>query len=275
MVAMPKGGHHCRLTLVDDVVTDISILSDSLSHGGTGGSSIEPVAPLHNCYSNGITAAENGVVHGSVANGCSIPTKDGSYFLCLVDSEQHRLQELCHQTEHHLLMSEVAVSDEVEGRIRAAIGKANLLMSQKFRQFRELCHKNLCETNDAEPFPTTDGDLAGFWDMVLLQVADVDRLFDDINRLRLNNWQPEVTTTICGSESNTVVSPTSKTAATKGRSALRHGRTNQVTPPVKSTRSEQSIRSREEARSRLMAAKMAGRQRKASDSDKDVEIFVS
>ena len=62
---------------------------------------------------------------------------------------------------------------------------------------------------------------------------------------------------------------------TKGRMTPRTARPSQTPPTVKSTASELSSRSRQEARQRLAAAKLAGRQRKASDSDKDVEIFVS
>ena len=39
-----------------------------------------------------------------------------------------------------------------------------------------------------EPFQTTDADLAGFWDMVLLQVADVDGMFTELDELRRHNW---------------------------------------------------------------------------------------
>lgn len=40
-----------------------------------------------------------------------------------------------------------------------------------------------------EKFPTTAEDLQGFWDMVMLQVYNVDDLFRDIERYRANNWE--------------------------------------------------------------------------------------
>jgi len=64
-------------------------------------------------------------------------------------------------------------------------------------------------------------------------------------------------------------------AGSRGRATSRTGRPSPSVPTIKSTRSEQSARCRQEARQRLAAAKLAGRQRKASDSDNDVEIFVS
>jgi Guanylate-kinase-associated protein (GKAP) protein. len=42
--------------------------------------------------------------------------------------------------------------------------------------------------NSEELFPTTSEDLAGFWDMVMLQVDHVNRLFEEITTLRAANW---------------------------------------------------------------------------------------
>lgn len=42
--------------------------------------------------------------------------------------------------------------------------------------------------NCDEPFPTTGEDLAGFWDMVNIQVEHVKSLFHEIQTLRNNGW---------------------------------------------------------------------------------------
>lgn len=39
-----------------------------------------------------------------------------------------------------------------------------------------------------EPFPTTGQDLAGFWDMVTIQVDHVRSMFGEIQKLKENNW---------------------------------------------------------------------------------------
>lgn len=39
--------------------------------------------------------------------------------------------------------SKVEACEELTGKIRAATGKARLLLAQKFEQFAGLCHKNL------------------------------------------------------------------------------------------------------------------------------------
>lgn len=50
-----------------------------------------------------------------------------------------------------------------------------------------LCHKNISQV-PGEPFPTTAEDLQGFWDMVMLQVTQVDQLFSEIDSYRANGW---------------------------------------------------------------------------------------
>ncbi|KAH1015123.1 hypothetical protein HUJ05_012901 [Dendroctonus ponderosae] len=44
-----------------------------------------------------------------------------------------------------------------------------------------------------EAFPITNQDLQGFWDIVMLQVDQVDKIFEDINTLRQNNWIEDTT----------------------------------------------------------------------------------
>ena len=105
----------------------------------------------------------------------------------ILDDEKRRLGHLIGQAETYLLDASVTCSEELTGRIRAAIGKCKLLLAQKFEQFAGLCRKNLTQASD-EAFPTTGQDLAGFWDMVNIQVQHIDSLFNEIQQLRDNNW---------------------------------------------------------------------------------------
>lgn len=56
-----------------------------------------------------------------------------------------------------------------------------------------ICFLGLCLTSmnqiPGEKFPTTNEDLQGFWDMVMLQVDHVDSLFKEIEIFRANNWK--------------------------------------------------------------------------------------
>lgn len=46
-------------------------------------------------------------------------------------------------TEQELELHGSEMTEEIRGKVLAAIGKARLLVSQKIQQFRGLCHKNI------------------------------------------------------------------------------------------------------------------------------------
>jgi hypothetical protein len=50
-----------------------------------------------------------------------------------------------------------------------------------------LCHENLKPSEDGPQ--TLAGDLQGFWDMMMLQVDNIDASFDDLRQCRENGWQ--------------------------------------------------------------------------------------
>lgn len=69
-------------------------------------------------------------------------SRDGRWFLMKVDDTCDEIRKRIKQTES-LMEKESAISDEVEGKVRAVIGKAELLMAKKLNQFRELCLHNI------------------------------------------------------------------------------------------------------------------------------------
>merc|ERR1712158_287196 len=84
------------------------------------------------------------------------------------------------------------IPEEVRDSILAAVGKAKLLMSQKLVQFRGLCDKNIAAMDpnaEPDPFVPTSEDLAGFWDMVYIQVEHIHFLFAELRELRSNGWK--------------------------------------------------------------------------------------
>ena len=58
----------------------------------------------------------------------------------------------------------------VLGEIRSTIGKAQLLIDQRFKQFSGLVDN--CEFGSGEK-ETNPSDLTGFWDMIFFQVAKI------------------------------------------------------------------------------------------------------
>uniref|UniRef100_A0A8C6AQJ8 DLG associated protein 1 n=1 Tax=Monodon monoceros TaxID=40151 RepID=A0A8C6AQJ8_MONMO len=133
---------------------------------------------------------------------------------------------------------------------------AQLLMAQKFYQFRELCEENL--NPNAHPRPTSQ-DLAGFWDMLQLSIENISMKFDELHQLKANNWKQ--------------MDPLDK----KERRAPPPVPKKPAKGPAPLIR-ERSLESsqRQEARKRLMAAKRAAsvRQNSATESAESIEIYI-
>ncbi|XP_076156133.1 disks large-associated protein 2 [Alosa pseudoharengus] len=186
--------------------------------------------------------------------------RDGSFFMTLLHAETKKMEGWCKEMEAEA--EENDLSEEILGKIRSAVGSAQLLMSQKFQQFYWLCQQNLDPS--AMPRPTSQ-DLAGFWDLLQLSIDDVTSKFDELQRIKSNDWRP-------------VESPEKKVCAEDW----------QLPPPVpkKILRARSGVtreksldlpdRQRQEARRRLMAAKRAAsfRQNSVSERADSIEIYI-
>uniref|UniRef100_A0A3Q3SKC4 Discs, large (Drosophila) homolog-associated protein 4b n=1 Tax=Mastacembelus armatus TaxID=205130 RepID=A0A3Q3SKC4_9TELE len=126
----------------------------------------------------------NTTVHQSGGGG-TLCRRDGHWFLKLLQAETGRMEGWCQQMEQETKDNQL--SEEVLGKVRSAVGSAQLLMSQKFQQFRGLCEQNL--NVNANPRPTAQ-DLAGFWDLLQLSIEDISLKFDELYHLKSNDWQP-------------------------------------------------------------------------------------
>ncbi|XP_035475470.1 disks large-associated protein 1 isoform X2 [Scophthalmus maximus] len=190
------------------------------------------------------------------AVGRSVCPRDGRWFLKLLQAETERMEGWCRQMEQDEMENEL--SDEILGKIRSAVGSAQLLMSQKFQQFRELCEENL--NPSAHPRPISQ-DLAGFWDMLQLSIENISLKFDELHQLKANNWKPLTPPEI---QERRMPPPVPKKPK-KGH------------PPLARDRSlESNERQRLEARKRLLAAKRAAsvRQSSATESADSIEIYI-
>ncbi|KAJ1066855.1 hypothetical protein K5549_020236, partial [Capra hircus] len=110
--------------------------------------------------------------------------RDGAWFLKLLHTETKRMEGWCKEMEREAEENDLV--EEVLGKIRSAVGSAQLLMSQKFQQFYWLCQQNMDPS--AMPRPTSQ-DLAGYWDMLQLSVQDVSMKFDELHQLKLSDWK--------------------------------------------------------------------------------------
>uniref|UniRef100_A0A3B5LAE4 Discs, large (Drosophila) homolog-associated protein 1b n=1 Tax=Xiphophorus couchianus TaxID=32473 RepID=A0A3B5LAE4_9TELE len=115
----------------------------------------------------------------------SVCQRDGRWFLKLLQAETDRMEGWCRQME--LDQRENELPEDILEKMRTAVGSAQLLISQKFQQFRELCEENL--NLSIHPRPVAS-DLAGFWDMLQLSIENISLKFDELHQLRANNWRP-------------------------------------------------------------------------------------
>lgn len=107
----------------------------------------------------------------------------GSYFINLVNLECDEIKKLITQVECLLPIA----PEYGQARIQAIVGKSNLLMSQKIKQFLGLCESNIsCALNDVSR--PKNNDLEGFWDMVRIQVDQVKTEMKAIIELSNNGW---------------------------------------------------------------------------------------
>ncbi|XP_043086020.1 disks large-associated protein 4 isoform X2 [Puntigrus tetrazona] len=201
-----------------------------------------------------------GSVNGALEQpGASACLRDGRWFQKLLQAETERMEAWCQQMEQET--RDKQLSEEVLGKVRSAVGCAQLLMSQKFQQFQGLCEQNLDAS--AQPRPTAQ-DLAGFWDLLQLSIEDISMKFDELHLLRSNDWKMSE----------------NQDKKEEKKSAPSH--TPKKTVKVKTTggkeKSGDSVadKQRQEARKRLMAAKRAvsERQNSATESAESIEIYV-
>lgn len=189
----------------------------------------------------------------------SVCQRDGRWFLKLLQAETDRMEGWCRQME--LDQQENDLPEDILGKMRSAIGSAQLLMSQKFQQFRELCEENL--NPNAHPRPVAS-DLAGFWDMLQLSIENISLKFDELHQIRANNWRP-------------LDPPERKERRLPPPVPKKPPKGPHHHPPLARDRSlESSEKQRQEARKRLMAAKRAAsvRQNSATESADSIEIYI-
>ncbi|XP_078699870.1 uncharacterized protein LOC144926733 [Branchiostoma floridae x Branchiostoma belcheri] len=155
-------------------------MTPSLPEEGPDAAAAEDVPPMEDANQLIQPAGDN--MHGTEQE----EAHDVPYFRRLLVSQTERLTGLCRTWEE--TVTQDGLTEEVQGQIRTTIGQAQLLMDQRFKQFSGLVDN--CEFNTGEK-ETTCTDLQGFWDMVYFQVEDVDKKFDDLEKLKARNWEPE------------------------------------------------------------------------------------
>ncbi|XP_058054966.1 uncharacterized protein LOC131206435 [Anopheles bellator] len=109
-----------------------------------------------------------------------------NFYYNKVECERNRLEELCNRFGAGLEFEEL--NDHCKGLILAAQGQTNILIHKKLTKFRELIEHYEKKWDDRK---VRHDDLDGFWQMVSLDLENLDKRFAELQRLKDNNWQEE------------------------------------------------------------------------------------
>eukprot|EP00118_Oscarella_pearsei_P004304 m.18178 g.18178 ORF g.18178 m.18178 type:complete len:239 (+) comp27611_c0_seq4:51-767(+) len=136
-------------------------------------------------------------------------------FLSIADKEKERLENTCKCYEPYLKSDRLSEDGTVlslstppysslrffltvQGLLRVTVGKARLLVKEKFEQFRKLCERTTSPLPPPTPIvcvglPSSmkpkPEDLAAFWDLVRFQINDIDKNFDQLDEMKRNGWK--------------------------------------------------------------------------------------
>ncbi|XP_060529566.1 uncharacterized protein LOC132703994 isoform X2 [Cylas formicarius] len=141
--------------------------------------------------SRGKKSARNEFHRRSCSNNISVsdkytsPKAGAKYFSNKLELEIERIELMCEEWRHYLASPDIPVV--AIDSINVAIGQSKLLISKKFEQFRRLIDR--CRINSSDVQTVTCQDLHGFWDMIYIQVEDIDKRFENLKRLKHNNWE--------------------------------------------------------------------------------------
>ncbi|GFS24972.1 disks large-associated protein 5 [Elysia marginata] len=100
-----------------------------------------------------------------------------NHFRNILTTETNRLNQLC-KTWDEIGAYTFGISEDIQGQIRTTVGKAQLLIDQRFKQFSGLVDN--CEFNLGEQ-KTRPEDLQGFWEMIYFQVGKRSTLGSQTN----------------------------------------------------------------------------------------------
>lgn len=174
---------------------------------------------------------------------------NNSIYLKMVNDEA---EVLAKEREYFVTLIEeaTAASEEAGGRVMASCGKANLLLTSKFKQYRGLC----AEFESTSRKMTAD-DMQGFWELILLQVEDVNKMFTALRSLKENNW----------------VIPKSPMPKKKGAGTPRTPAANKKKPREKSA----AQKARDEERRKMLLAKKLEMKKKMQENGNVPEVIIT
>jgi len=193
--------------------------------------------------------------------------KDGKYYLVRLEMELEKLKSMINEAESDQRLSQIP--EDACGKIRNAVGKAQLLITKKFKQFEELCRDNIEDNPEKRQneMETKSSDLQGYWEMMFMQIDDVKALFNHIEKLKANNWAAleEAQESPHSSNNNSPKVKVKSSASNKSSPAR---------PRKKTKNGMNDEKVKREAKSRIAAIRKQGKLRQQQSLDSDNFIVL-
>lgn len=179
--------------------------------------------------------------------------QDGHFFIKVLENEIFKFEEKICDWEEDLNNGQ-EIPDEARDTILTVVGMAKLLMAQKLTQFRGLCDKHNNVTREEDPFVPTSQDLAGFWDMVHIQVEQIHTRFAGLHELKRNGW--------------TIKAPEIKNTKSKGKKNAG------VNKPIKPKEKSEAAKKRDEARKKMLEDRKKAMKEKSQKKEEDGDLII-
>lgn len=176
----------------------------------------------------------------------------GEHFRKLFIKSRDSLQKRATEASEFLNNGE-EIPEIAADALRLAVGKANLLMSKKLKTFEELIEKNL-RPIEGDTQPAKIDDLSAYWDLVRMEISDVERLFSDVDVLQKNGWQ-------CTAASDGDATGSSKPPTLAESSPLKGARKVRAMPPSRPRETGKNAAAEKQRREALAEAKRKLRER--------------
>uniref|UniRef100_A0A1B6MDI6 Uncharacterized protein n=1 Tax=Graphocephala atropunctata TaxID=36148 RepID=A0A1B6MDI6_9HEMI len=101
------------------------------------------------------------------------------------ECERDRLNLLCEKWQTIMdRNSSRSLSEDTKGTILSVLGQTRLLLNKKMKQFEGLLSDSARESGDTPPI--TLQDLEGFWELIMIQVNDLQLKFKSLDELNLH-----------------------------------------------------------------------------------------
>lgn len=128
-----------------------------------------------------------------------------------VDDTSNRLLNLCDAWSREIDENGKNISEDIVQKIHSVIGKTQLLRNSKFKQFRGFLSDAQQKTIGK---PVMLDDIRGFWETIYIQVNEVEKTFEQLEKLKQANYVEQSIDTVDVANGN-VKKPAKKTTQVK------------------------------------------------------------